>query len=93
MTKHQAYLPGRYIGESVRLTFDLLEHKNIHNLPGYMVIIDIEKAFDSVDHTFLLCSLRKFGFGNNFIKWVKIIRNRQESRIMNNVHSIGYFAL
>ena len=45
-----------------------------------MVTIDIEKAFDSVDHTFLLCALRKFGFGNNFIKWVKIILNRQENR-------------
>ena len=58
-----------------------------------MVTIDIEKAFDSVDHTFLLCALRKFGFGNNFIKWVKIILNRQESCIMNNGHSTGYFAL
>ena len=74
-----AYVPDRYIGEFVRLTSDLLEYTTIHNLPGYMVTIDIEKAFDSVDHTFLLCALRKFGFGNNFIKWVKIILNRQES--------------
>ena len=56
-----AYVPDRYIGESVRLTSDLLEYTNIHNLPGYMVTIDTEKAFDSVDHTFLLCALRKFG--------------------------------
>ena len=62
-----AYVPGQYIGESVRLTSDLSEHTNIHNLRGYMVTIDIEKAFDSVDHTFLLCALRKFDFGNNFI--------------------------
>ena len=88
-----AYVPDRYIGESVRLASDLLEYTNIHNLPGYMVTIDIEKAFDSVDHTFLLCALRKFGFGNNFIKWVKVIFNRQESCIMNNGHSTGYFAL
>ena len=58
-----------------------------------MVTIDIEKAFDSVDHTFLLCAFRKFGFANNFIKWVKIILNRQESCIMNNRHSTGCFAL
>ena len=88
-----AYVPGRYIRESERLTSDLLEYTNIHNLPGYMVTIDIEKAFDSVDYTFLLCALRKFGFGSNFIKWVKIILNRQESCIMNNGHSTGYFAL
>ena len=53
----------------------------------------MKKTFDFVDHTFLLCVLRKFGFGNNFVKLVKIILNRQESCIMNNGHSTGYFAL
>ena len=38
----------------------------MHDLPGYMVTIDIEKEFDSVDHTFLSCVLRKFDFGSNF---------------------------
>ena len=88
-----AYVLGRYIRESERLTSDLLEYTNIYNLPGYMVTIDIEKTFDSVDYTFFLCALRKFGFGNNFIKWLKIILNKQESCIMNNGHSTGLFAL
>ena len=86
-------VPDRYIGESVRCTSDLLEYMNKHNLPGYMVTINIQETFDSVDHTFLLCALRKFGFRNNFVKWLKIILNRQESCIMNNGHSTGYFAL
>ena len=48
-----AYVPGRFIGESVRLVSDLIEYTDIHNLPGYLVTIDIEKAFDSVDHKYL----------------------------------------
>ena len=47
-----AYVPGRFIGESVRLVSDLIEHTDIHNLPGYLITIDIEKAFDSVDHKY-----------------------------------------
>ena len=39
-----AYVPGRFIGESVRLVSDLIEYTDIHNLPGYLVTIDIEKA-------------------------------------------------
>ena len=58
-----------------------------------MVTVDIETTFDSLDHTFLLCALKNIGFGNSFIKWVRIIRNKQESCIMNNEHSTGYFAL
>ena len=63
-----AYVPRRFIGESVRLTSDLLEYMDYNNLTGYLVTIDIEKAFDSVDHTFLCATLRKFGFGENYIK-------------------------
>ena len=88
-----AYVPGRYIEESVRLTSDLIEFTDIHSIPGYLLTIDIEKAFDSVDHTFLCSTLKKFGFGNNFIHWIKTILNKQESCIMNNGHSSGYFPI
>ena len=88
-----AYLPGRVIGESIRLTSDLIEYSNIQNIPGYLVTMDIEKAFDSVDHTFPCSVLQKFGFGKNFIRWVSIILNRQESCVMNDGHSTGYFSL
>ena len=88
-----AYVPGRFIGESVRLTSDVLEYMKTSELPGYLITIGTEKAFDSVDHTFLVAVLKKFGFGDDFIRWVRIILNRQESCIMNNGHSTGYFPL
>ena len=88
-----AYVPGRFIGESVRLTSDLQEHMDYNNLPGYLVTIDIKKAFDSVDHTFLCAALRKFGFGENYIKWIQILLKGQESCVMNNGFTIKYFSL
>ena len=33
-----------------------------HNNIGYLVIMGIEKAFDSVDHKFILAVLSKAGF-------------------------------
>ena len=88
-----AYVPGRFIGESVRLTSDLLEYMDYNNLPGYLVTIDIEKAFDSVDHTFLCATLRKFGFGENYIKWIQILLKGEESCVMNNGFTTKYFSL
>ena len=38
-----AYVPGRHIGESVRLISDLLEYTDSHNIPGFMITADIEK--------------------------------------------------
>ena len=37
---------------------------------GYLVTTDIEKAFDSLDHTFLISALEKLGFGKTFIDWI-----------------------
>ena len=71
------YVPGRFIGESVRLAFDLNEYTDIHNLHGYLVTIDIVKAFDSVDHKYLCAVLQKLGL----------------SCVMNNSTSTGYFTL
>ena len=51
---------------------------------------ELEKAFDSVDGNFLFSVLGKFGFGPDFIQWVKILLCRSESCI-NNGCLTGYF--
>ena len=58
-----------------------------------MVTIDIEKAFDSVNHTFLIATLEKFGFGEDFINWIKTILKNQESCIINGGTTTKYFNL
>ena len=63
-----AYVEGRYIEESERLIDNLFKFTEEENLDGILVAADIEKAFDSVDHNFISASLKKFGFGNNFIQ-------------------------
>ena len=49
-----AYVEGRFIGEATRLISDILEVTKECNIPGYMVMMDVEKAFDSIDHGFLI---------------------------------------
>ena len=36
---------------------------------------DIEKVFDSVEHKFVCASLKKSGYGDSFIKWVRTFFN------------------
>ena len=89
--EQSAYVPGRFIGEPIRLISDILEYTDKINIPCYMFAADIEKAFDSVSHAFLISVLRKFGFGANFIQWIRVLFCNQESCVMNNEHSSGYF--
>ena len=63
------------------------------NIEGYLLTIDIEKALDSVDNPFLYAALSKIGFDKEFIDWIKVLNNGQESCIINGGESKGYFKL
>ena len=47
-----AYVANRCMSESRRLIFDLLVVTEKFKTTGYLVTIDIEKAFDSLDRNF-----------------------------------------
>ena len=53
-----AYVKNRCISESGRLISDVIEMCDILDIPGYLVTMDIEKVFDSLDHDFLLFALK-----------------------------------
>ena len=55
--------------------------------------VDIEKAFDSINHCFLIKLLKKFGFEKYFTKWIKNLLQNQESCIVNGGTTTNYFKL
>ena len=46
------------------------------NIGGYLVTKDIQKAFDSVNHSFLSEILKALGFGKYFLRWIEISISR-----------------
>ena len=51
-----AYVKNRFIGEGG--ISDIKERSNILDVRGYVVTVDIEKAFNSLSHSFLLACLK-----------------------------------
>ena len=92
-SQQTAYVPFRCISESGRLISDVIEMAELLKLRVYLVTIDIEKAFDSLDHTFLEAVLEKSGFGKYFIDWIKIFLKEQESCVINGGVTSQYFKL
>ena len=72
---------------------DVLEITDILNMEGYLLTIDIQKAFDSVDHYFLLATLQKYCFKRNFLGWIETLLNNQESCIINGGFTTHYLKL
>ena len=79
-----AYVKRRNIFDAVRIIGDIMDYTKLRNLPGLMVTIDFEKAFDSLSWNFLFKVLEMFNFGQSFIKWVRIFYTNISSCIMNN---------
>ena len=65
-----SFIKGRNIGCNVRSFIDLIEYCEANDIPGSIVLLDIEKAFDSVEHDYLLEVLKAFNMGPNFIQWI-----------------------
>ena len=64
ISKNQtAYVKGRFISEGGRLTSVILEISGNLKIKGFLITLDIEKAFD-----FLITALEKYDFKVNFIK-------------------------
>lgn len=62
---------GRSIYNAVRNIYDVMAFTQDEDLPGLLVALDIEKAFDSLSRKFLSTVLEKLNFGPSFIRWVR----------------------
>ena len=88
-----AYVKNRFIGESGRLISDMIEISGCLSVTGFLVTMDIEKAFDSLDHSFLISVLKKLGFGKNFITWMEILLKDRQSCVINDGTTTHYLSL
>ena len=66
------FLPGRQISDVTILIYDLMVYTEQKNIPGLLMLVDFEKAFDSVSWKFLYKTLNFFGFDHKFIKWIQL---------------------
>ena len=87
------YVKNWCISEIGRLISAVIEMCDILDIPGYLVTMDIEKAFHSLDHDFILSVLGKFSFGANLIYCIKVLLNYQQSCVINKGFTTPYFNL
>ena len=52
-----------------------MQYTENKNIPGLMMLIDFEKAFDSASWKFLYKALKFYGFSKKFIQWIKVFNN------------------
>ena len=86
-----AYVKDRTIFDSVRSIDDLIHYTKIRNIDALLTAIDFQKAFDSLNRSFLIKPLKAFNFGKSFISWVEMFYTNIKSCVINNGVSSPYF--
>ena len=84
----KGFISGRYIGENTRTLYDILNYTENNSIPGILLLVDFEKAFDSISWNFMFKVLRYFSFGPDILKWIHILyKDSQFCVIQNGIFS------
>lgn len=75
------FMKGRNIGENTRFVYDIMAYKELEHIPGLLVLIDFEIAFDSISWSFIYKVFNYFGFGKNCIDWIKILNTQFKASV------------
>ena len=86
-----AFVEGRQILDAVLIANETIDSILKNNKCGILCKLDIEKAYDHVDWSFLLMVMHKMGFGEKWIKWIKWCITTASFFVLVNGTSTGFF--
>ena len=83
-------MSDRSTSDNIRLVYDVLEQARLQNKAGMLLLIDFEKAFDTVAWTFIFKSLKYFNLKNDIITWKETFyKDIKSTIIVNNSPHLG----
>ena len=78
------YVPGRDINFNNRILNVALEYCKSSNLDYSITSLDAQKAYDSIDHSYIANTLKVYGFPDEFINAVNILHNNLRAQVQVN---------
>ena len=70
-TSQNAFVEGQQIMDAVLIANEAIDSILKSNRGAILCKLDIEKAYDDVDWSFLLAVLENMGFGEGWCSWIK----------------------
>ena len=97
------FIPGRHIYYNLRRFFNLMyqDHKveavvialDAEKVEAVVIALDAEKAFDQIEWEYMVSVLEHFGFGKEFINWIRIIYAHPMASVVTNQEMLKSFHL
>ena len=82
---------GRSLHDNIDTIIKLIEYVNeMESREGcYLICFDLEKAFDRIEHEYMLQVIEQIGLGKHFKRWVQIMYEKATSRVYVNGYMSG----
>ena len=77
-------VPNREITSNLYLIRDIIKYSQYKDINTFIVSYDFQQAFDSIDHEYMLNTLRRYNFGDKFVSFIQNIYQDRTSMVMNN---------
>ena len=89
----KGFVPERYITEHTRLCSEIAHLCNLTGTPGYIVSLDQAKAYDRVDTSLLILTMKAMGLPADLLSMVEDILHNCRTRVRINGGYSGFFSL
>lgn len=94
VSNHQnAFIQGRQITDASLIANEVLDWQQKQGNAGLLCKLDIEKAFDQLNWSYLISILRQMGFGERWIKWITFNISTVKYSVLINRSPVGFFSL
>ncbi|CAI7896591.1 unnamed protein product [Closterium sp. NIES-53] len=81
--KQYGFIPGRRLTNAVELVADIIDAAKNGNEDWFLLLIDFQKAFDSVSRGFIFHVLDRMGFPPRFISCIQGLHSQKTKLLIN----------
>ncbi|MGL4483973.1 MAG: RNA-directed DNA polymerase [Anaerovoracaceae bacterium] len=85
------FMLNRHIQSNLRRLYNIIYTK--HTTKACLISLDAQRAFDQIEWPYMFATLKRFGFGNKFIQWIKILYANPTASVLTNFTFSASFPL
>ncbi|GKD68588.1 cysteine-rich receptor-like protein kinase [Tanacetum coccineum] len=82
--ERNAFIQGRYILDGGLIAIEVCDYLKKEKKKAFMLKVDFEKAYDSVNRNFIQNTLLQMGFGERWCKWVQMCQKSASVSVLVN---------